>query len=262
MLMQEQGQQATGDPAASPLVRAEPYVMLLDHSSGFVVPNLPTVPSSMLSSDSEPDLAAAPTFAGSARPPARSYSSPGHKEFGSNSPSSTFPRTPLPARFSCFYSHVANVFVQLLPSCEAKCAETARSDHTFIADMHLHQLAALPAGALQRLHEEMVAEHRMRLIAGLKRYFHRKRHEGLLSTQGLRLLDNACDTCTDEPLNELDVFAYMHMVRPLWVGRNEVEDDMVLPIFLKHGFRTLKSRMLLQAAWRRQGASVPRPEDS
>jgi hypothetical protein len=92
------------------------------------------------------------------------------------------------------------------------CAERARSEQNFITDMHLHQVAALPAGALQRLHEEMLAEHRMRLIAGLKRYFHRKRHEGLLSSQGLRLLDNACDTCTDAPLDELDVFIYMHKV--------------------------------------------------
>lgn len=41
-----------------------------------------------------------------------------------------------------------------------------------------HHLAALPPGALRRLHDEMTAEQRMRLIAGMKRYAYRKRHEG------------------------------------------------------------------------------------
>ena len=80
-------------------------------------------------------------------------------------------------------------------------------------DLPLHQLAALPAGALQRLHEEMVGEHRMRLIAGLKRYFHRKHNEGLLSSQGLRTLDHACDTCMDHPELPIDIFGHLHSVR-------------------------------------------------
>lgn len=47
-----------------------------------------------------------------------------------------------------------------------------------IGDMQPHHVSALPAGALRRLREEMIAEQRMRLIAGMKRYAHRKRHEG------------------------------------------------------------------------------------
>jgi len=40
-------------------------------------------------------------------------------------------------------------------------------------------------------------------LAGLKRYFHSKRGEGLLSAQGLRILDYACDcaiNCPHQPL--------------------------------------------------------------
>lgn len=85
---QDLGAPEMGD-AGSFAVRTEPYVMLLDPSSGFVAPTLPTVPSSILGSDSEPDLAAAPSFAGTIRPVYRSHSAPGVKEFGSNSPSST-----------------------------------------------------------------------------------------------------------------------------------------------------------------------------
>lgn len=51
--------------------------------------------------------------------------------------------------------------------------------------------------------EEVLAEARARLVAGLKRYFHAKRGEGLLSSEGLRILDYACDTAADragEPL--------------------------------------------------------------
>jgi hypothetical protein len=36
------------------------------------------------------------------------------------------------------------------------------------------------------------AERRVRALSGLKRYYHRKRQEGLLSSYGLRMLDNAC----------------------------------------------------------------------
>ncbi|PRW32594.1 Sodium hydrogen exchanger 7 [Chlorella sorokiniana] len=41
--------------------------------------------------------------------------------------------------------------------------------------------------------EGVLTEMRSRLIAGLKRYFHGKRMEGLLSVQGLRILEYACD---------------------------------------------------------------------
>lgn len=50
----------------------------------------------------------------------------------------------------------------------------------------------------------MTAEARMRLLSGLKRYFHSKRAEGLLSGQGVRILDFACDIAmdsADEPLS-------------------------------------------------------------
>lgn len=89
-------------------------------------------------------------------------------------------------------------------------------------DLALHQLAALPAGALQRLHEEMVAEHRMRMIAGMKRYFHRKRNEGLLSNQGLRTLDHACDSCMDRPERPIDIFGHLQAVSSLFWDMNVI----------------------------------------
>lgn len=46
--------------------------------------------------------------------------------------------------------------------------------------------------------QEALSESRMRLVAGLKRYFHAKRGEGLLSAQGLRILDYACDRAMDQ----------------------------------------------------------------
>ncbi|BDA42347.1 probable Na(+)/H(+) antiporter NhaH at N-terminal half [Coccomyxa sp. Obi] len=48
-------------------------------------------------------------------------------------------------------------------------------------------------------HPSELAERRVRLAIGLKRYFHGKRLEGLLSTQALRVLDNAMDTIIDKP---------------------------------------------------------------
>ena len=43
------------------------------------------------------------------------------------------------------------------------------------------------------------ADVRSRLVVGLKRYFHSKRIEGLLSSRGLRILDNACDAAIEDP---------------------------------------------------------------
>ena len=61
---------------------------------------------------------------------------------------------------------------------------------------------ALEAGPEDVLTPEARAEMRGRLVSGLKRYFHGKRLQGLLSIKGLRILDYACDHAgehTDEP---------------------------------------------------------------
>ena len=50
---------------------------------------------------------------------------------------------------------------------------------------------------------QVTAEARARLVAGLKRYFHAKRSEGLLSMEGLRILDYACDVAADRSLDPL-----------------------------------------------------------
>ncbi|DBA74298.1 TPA: Son of sevenless 1, variant 2 [Trebouxia sp. C0004] len=55
-----------------------------------------------------------------------------------------------------------------------------------------------------------VADMRVRLLAGLKRYLHGKRLNGLLSSEGLRVLDNACETAAEHaaehPEDPLDVW--------------------------------------------------------
>ncbi|KAK9828685.1 hypothetical protein WJX72_001519 [[Myrmecia] bisecta] len=45
---------------------------------------------------------------------------------------------------------------------------------------------------------ELLAETRVRLVHGLKRYFHGKRAEGLLSARGVQILDHACDVTMDQ----------------------------------------------------------------
>ena len=44
---------------------------------------------------------------------------------------------------------------------------------------------------------QVLAEARVRLVAGLKRYFHDKRGQGLLSGRGILVLDHACDVAMD-----------------------------------------------------------------
>lgn len=52
-----------------------------------------------------------------------------------------------------------------------------------------------------------LAEMRSRLVAGLKRYFHGKRLSGLLSPQGLRILDYACDRAAEHTSEPLHIWA-------------------------------------------------------
>ena len=49
----------------------------------------------------------------------------------------------------------------------------------------------------------MLAEARVRLVAGLKRYFHDKRKQGLLSGKGILVLDHACDVAMDASMSPL-----------------------------------------------------------
>jgi glycine dehydrogenase subunit 1 len=50
---------------------------------------------------------------------------------------------------------------------------------------------------------EVSAEARRRMLAGLKRYFAAKRGEGLLSAEGLRCLNHACDLAHDRAAHSL-----------------------------------------------------------
>jgi hypothetical protein len=58
---------------------------------------------------------------------------------------------------------------------------------------------------------------RTRLIAGLKRYFFAKRLAGLLSVDGLRILDYACDKAADASAHPLRIWAALEReVRGGW----------------------------------------------
>jgi hypothetical protein len=45
------------------------------------------------------------------------------------------------------------------------------------------------------------------LLAGLKRYFHAKRMEGLLSARGLRILDSGCEVLLEHPEQPLRLWS-------------------------------------------------------
>ena len=47
----------------------------------------------------------------------------------------------------------------------------------------------------------------MRLVAGLKRYFHEKRAQGLLTGRGILVLDHACDAAMDASSDPLLIWA-------------------------------------------------------
>lgn len=47
---------------------------------------------------------------------------------------------------------------------------------------------------------EIETEKRIRVLMGMKRYFHAKRREGLLSSHGLRILNEAVDLSLDRPV--------------------------------------------------------------
>ena len=54
----------------------------------------------------------------------------------------------------------------------------------------------------------------MRLVAGLKRYFHDKRRQGLLSGKGILVLDHACDVAMDASASPLDVWSSLERCTP------------------------------------------------
>ncbi|KAK9866895.1 hypothetical protein WJX84_006646 [Apatococcus fuscideae] len=66
-----------------------------------------------------------------------------------------------------------------------------------------HLYAALTKDQLA----EAAKEARIRLLTGIKRHVHAKRAEGLLSSEGLLRLDEACDHALDSPDKPIDVYA-------------------------------------------------------
>eukprot|EP00892_Ulva_mutabilis_P007352 jgi/Ulvmu1/498/UM001_0506.1 len=153
-------------------IRKEPYVAIIDAAAGFAAPPLPERGASAeLSVQSGHTGSIAAQSATMSRAHSAPFSSP-------------------------------------LATARARRARSVRSGA--IGDMQPHHLSALPAGAMRRLQEEMLAEQRMRLIAGMKRYAHRKRHEGLLSGHGLRMFEHACDSSMDTPERPINVFGRLH----------------------------------------------------
>lgn len=65
-------------------------------------------------------------------------------------------------------------------------------------------------------------EARVRLMAGLKNYFYEKRSQGLISSQGIRMLDMAVNACMDDPAGPLSLWAriekYAQTPRSQWHG--------------------------------------------
>ena len=61
---------------------------------------------------------------------------------------------------------------------------------------------------------QVLAEARVRLVAGLKRYFHDKRRQGLLSAKGILVLDHACDVAMDASASPLDVWSSLERCTP------------------------------------------------
>ncbi|KAK9861233.1 hypothetical protein WJX84_006249, partial [Apatococcus fuscideae] len=55
--------------------------------------------------------------------------------------------------------------------------------------------------------EGELVEARVRLMAGLKNYFYEKRSQGLISAQGIRLLDLAVNNCLEEPQGALSLWS-------------------------------------------------------
>ena len=53
---------------------------------------------------------------------------------------------------------------------------------------------------------QVLAEVRVRLVAGLKRYFHEKRGQGLLTGPGILVLDHACDAAMDSSAHPLIIW--------------------------------------------------------
>ena len=53
---------------------------------------------------------------------------------------------------------------------------------------------------------QVLSEGRIRLVSGLKRYFHDKRARGLISAEGVQLLDHACSAAKDQPSERLSIW--------------------------------------------------------
>ena len=81
--------------------------------------------------------------------------------------------------------------------------------------------AAPPAARRRRLPTGTPLEElRVRLATSLKRHFHAKRADGLLSTRAARALDTACDAAIDEPSRPLDLWAAVERdVTARWASR-------------------------------------------
>jgi hypothetical protein len=69
-----------------------------------------------------------------------------------------------------------------------------------------YALSLKPASRLRPTNACCPARHVPYYLAGLKRYFHAKRMEGLLSARGLRILDNGCEVLLEVPEKPLHLW--------------------------------------------------------
>eukprot|EP00882_Tetradesmus_deserticola_P033672 GHRQ01038482.1.p2 GENE.GHRQ01038482.1~~GHRQ01038482.1.p2 ORF type:complete len:273 (+),score=93.83 GHRQ01038482.1:112-819(+) len=84
--------------------------------------------------------------------------------------------------------------------------DAASSMRKLVKGSHgLEKTSSYGPGSVQSggVSEEELADARSWLLSGLKRYFHGKRMEGLLSARGLRILDAGCEVGLEDPSKPL-----------------------------------------------------------
>lgn len=91
-----------------------------------------------------------------------------------------------------------------------------------------------------------MAEMRVRLLAGLKRHFVAKRLAGLLSVEGLRILQYVCDVASDKPENPLRLWASIEKeVNGGWLVRGASR----ILLITTRAYRALRPTMQRVCSW-------------
>ena len=91
--------------------------------------------------------------------------------------------------------------------------QSSLSDQSSMSD-RMQSLLQIPGCPLKHAcAAQLEGEARLRLVAGLKKYFHSKQREGLLSAEGTQLLDWACSMAMDDAARPLGLWQNIHRCR-------------------------------------------------